>query len=66
MNKQLLNVNEVADYLSIPVSRVYVLAGEGILPAVRVGRALRFAPEALEEFVAGGGKGFSGVWRKAQ
>ncbi len=65
MKSRLLNVKEVAEYLSISVPRVYVLASEGILPIVRVGRQIRFAPEALEEFVASGGKGFSAVWKKA-
>ncbi len=39
---ELLTVEELADYLKVPKSWVYIASAEGKLPTVRVGRHLRF------------------------
>ncbi len=63
---KLLKVEEVAEMLDCSEYRVYTLAREGIIPSVRLGRQLRFSADALNEFIATGGKGFDGPggWRK--
>lgn len=62
--EKLLTVTKVAELLSIPPQRVYALCDQGIIPHIRVGRSLRFSPEQIEQFIAGGGKGFECGWRK--
>jgi len=62
MNK-LLNVKVVAEMLDATEYRVYTLAREGILPSVRLGRQLRFSAEALDKFIANGGKPLPGGWK---
>ncbi len=59
MNKKLLRVSEVAEVLNVSEDRVYTLARENIIPSVRLGRLLRFDPEAIEEFIKNGGKALS-------
>lgn len=44
----LLTAPQVAEALGVPVSYVYELARTGRLPAVRFGKYVRFAPEALQ------------------
>ncbi len=53
---RLLKVSEVSDLLSISEDRVYTLTREKILPSVRLGRTVRFSPEAIEQFIENGGK----------
>lgn len=62
--ERLIAAREAATVLGISEYQLYALAREGIVPAVRIGRAVRFSPSALAEFVARGGKGFEGRWRK--
>ena len=51
----LLEAKQVAAFLSVCVSTVYVLAARGDLPAVKVGnRTLRFRQEDVEEFARRG------------
>lgn len=47
----ILTVQEVADYLRIPVSSVYRLAQEGRIPARKVGRRLRFHRDAIDRWL---------------
>ncbi len=49
---RLLTAPTVAEALGVPVSYVYELARTGRLPAVRFGKYVRFAPEALQEWQA--------------
>ena len=63
---KLLRVSEVAEQLDLPEDRVYALVREGIIPACRIGRQLRFSPKILDEFVRGGGQGFAGGWRRRE
>ena len=48
------DAREVADLLKLSRGRGYALAREGNLPHVRLGRAIRFPRQAIEELVAGG------------
>ena len=46
--------------------RVHALAREGVLDgvAVRIGRRLRFDPDALERWIEKGGRALPGGWRR--
>lgn len=44
----LLSTAEVARLLRVDVRTVHALVRQGRLPALRLGRAFRFRPEALE------------------
>jgi excisionase family DNA binding protein len=52
LERQLLTAREVADLLRLPVSTVYELARTERLPHLRIGRAMRFSREDLEEYLA--------------
>jgi excisionase family DNA binding protein len=51
VGKRLLNVREAAQYLGLKVDTVYKKSRLRELPAVKVGRALRFDIEALDRFI---------------
>jgi excisionase family DNA binding protein len=65
--ERLLTVPEVARLLGLAPSRVYDLAREKVLPAVRLGRQIRFSLDALRAFIDGGGQALPGPggWRRA-
>lgn len=57
MNKELdliMTIEEVAAYLKIPKSTVYILAQEGKIPCQKVGRQWRFHKEAIENWIREG------------
>jgi excisionase family DNA binding protein len=45
---------EVAELLQLPISTVYYLARQGLLPHSRLGRTYRFLRPQLEDLLAGG------------
>ncbi len=49
---RLLKADEVAEALQVPKPRVYELARQQVLPAVRIGRQIRFRQEAIETWLA--------------
>ena len=52
--KKLLNVDQVAEWLSCSPQCVYDMASKGVLPSVRVGTGrglLRFDPDDVESFI---------------
>ncbi len=51
----LWTAHQVADYIKCSVSYVYKAAERDLLPAVRIGRMLRFRPEAVQSFVGSSG-----------
>lgn len=55
---RMLRVADVAARLDLPEKRVYILAREGIIPHVRLGRSIRFNEAELEEWIAAGGAGY--------
>lgn len=63
---RLLGADEAAKYLAVKRFRIYELARTGIVPSVRLGRQLRFAPAALDAFIAQGGRPLGGGWRRAE
>jgi excisionase family DNA binding protein len=53
VNEALWTADEVAAFIKCSVSYVYKSAERGELPCVRVGRMLRFKPEAVRALVLG-------------
>lgn len=56
MEKRLMNVVELATYLSIPKGSLYTMVSLGKIPhdcIVRLGRALRFEKEAIDRWISG-------------
>ncbi len=51
----LATAREVADSTGIPLFRVYELARMGAMPVIRLGRAIRFDPNAVGDWFAAGG-----------
>jgi len=58
---QLLTVREVAERLGRSRWTVYRLARLGVLPHIKLGRAVRFDAEVLEEFLERGGYAWPGA-----
>jgi len=50
---EIMTIEDVADYLRIPISSVYKLAQEGKIPAQKVGRHWRFYRPILTQWIAG-------------
>ena len=55
MTRTLL-VRELAEELRIPLSRAYELLRKGVIPGIRLGRQIRVSREALDQFLAEGGR----------
>jgi len=53
MTGRLLTAEQVAERWQIPASHVYRLARDERIPVVRLGRYVRFHPDALEAFERG-------------
>ena len=50
----IMTIEEVAVYLKIPKSTVYILAQEGKIPCQKVGRQWRFHKEAINDWIREG------------
>lgn len=59
----LMRARDVADVLGLPVTTVYAHARDGRLPAIRIGRRVRFEPDAIRDFIESGGEPLEGGWR---
>ena len=51
VHKEILEANEVADYLHLHIFTVHKLARQGVLPAFKIGHGWRFRKEALDEWI---------------
>lgn len=52
MAERFLSADEVADMLNVSRRTVERLTAERELPAVRIGRSVRYKPSAVERFIA--------------
>lgn len=52
ISKKLLNVNEAATALGLGRSLVYTLIATGEITSIKIGRARRIPPSAIDEFIA--------------
>ena len=48
----ILTVREVAEYLRLSEAKVYRLANERCLPAIRIGKSWRFRKDLLDEWLS--------------
>jgi excisionase family DNA binding protein len=53
--KKLIQADAVAELLDVDRYRVYEMVRSGMIPAVRMGRSIRFDPERLDAWIASGG-----------
>lgn len=44
-----MTATELAGFLGLPRRSVYYWANKGVIPHVRIGRSLRFAPDQVRE-----------------
>ena len=51
---EVLTVREIASYLRIPVSTIYMLAQQGKIPCQKIGRHWRFRKEAVDRWLEEG------------
>jgi excisionase family DNA binding protein len=58
--ERLLTASTFADQTDIPLATVYELVRTGRIPHVRIGRAVRFSPTAVAEWMEAGGTGYDG------
>ena len=59
----LLRAPEVAAMLDLSTDRVYALARQGRIPNVKIGRSVRFARAAVQQWVEDGGEALPGGWK---
>ena len=55
----MLTAKQVSRLLRIRLPQVYVLARDGVIPSVRVGRTVRFNRDRLFAWIDAGGRGLS-------
>lgn len=60
----MLTPHEAAEILRVSPQHVYSLAAQGLIPCVRVGRAVRIERVALTEFIRTGGRTYAGGWKR--
>ena len=56
MEKRLMDVNELSEYISMPVPTIYTYVSTGKIPAdciKRIGRALKFEVGAVDRWITG-------------
>jgi excisionase family DNA binding protein len=64
MNAELLTIEELSHILRVSRQRAYELCRTGVIPHVRLGRQIRVHPGQLQEWLADGGRGLPGGWRR--
>jgi excisionase family DNA binding protein len=50
-NIGIMTVHDVAEYLRLSEAKVYKLANEGHVPALRMGKSWRFKKELIDEWI---------------
>ena len=61
---RLLTVAEAAKVLRLSIPGVYGLLRSGVVPACRLGRAIRISDRVLQNYITAGGRAWPGGWRK--
>ena len=51
---EILTIQELSDYLKVPVSTLYKLVREGSIPSFKVGKHWRFHKDAIDKWIASG------------
>ena len=52
----IMTTREIAGYLKLHAITICKLAGEGKIPAIRIGRVWRFDKDAIDKWISKGGK----------
>ena len=47
----IMTVHDVAEYLRLSEAKVYRMANEGCIPALRIGKTWRFKRELIDEWI---------------
>lgn len=55
---EIMTIEEVAEYLRVPVSSLYKLAQQGKIPASKVGRHWRFRRKFIDRWINDQARGF--------
>ncbi len=50
-NEGIMTVHDVAEYLRLSEAKVYKMANEGRVPALRMGKTWRFKRELIDEWI---------------
>jgi excisionase family DNA binding protein len=50
----IMDVHDVAEYLRLSEAKVYKMANEGRIPALRMGKTWRFKKELIDEWIRKG------------
>ena len=64
-SEALITAGDLAGLLEVSRARIYELAREGLLPAVRLGRTIRFSRAAVNAFIKDGGTTWANGWKKS-
>lgn len=56
MTKEIMTIEELAEYLRTGIATIYKLSQEGKIPASKVGNQGRFRKERVDEWLDQGGK----------
>lgn len=51
LNVGIMTVHDVAEYLRLSEAKVYRMANEGCVPALRIGKTWRFKRELIDEWI---------------
>lgn len=51
MNRRLLTIKEVADYMGLSVHTLYTMVAQRRIPHVKVGRLVKFDVETLDKWI---------------
>jgi excisionase family DNA binding protein len=51
LNVCIMTVHDVAEYLRLSEAKVYRMANEGCIPALRMGKTWRFKRELIDEWI---------------
>ena len=50
-NRRYVNINEVSEYMSIPVKSLYELASQGRIPSIKLGRRVLFDLDDIDKMM---------------
>ena len=51
LNACIMTVHDIAEYLRLSEAKVYRMANEGCIPALRIGKTWRFKRELIDEWI---------------
>ncbi len=51
MNKRLININELSEYIDLSISTIYSWVSQRRIPFLKVGRLTKFDLESINEWI---------------